>query len=195
LPYSKAFRSTSDFTAQNFINIGTTFVKSTTKTTQEMIDALKNDPNVESVTPNYTVQISDSYSSKLYAIENTGQKVRNKSGTVDADMDVKEAWDKTKGNSDVVVAVIDTGVDYLHEDLISQMQDDGSHYGYDFAGDDNGNNDDDPMPDTPYREKGHYHGTHVAGTIAASSGNGKGIEGIAPNVKILALKVFRPKAK
>ena len=191
--FNNVFGSDSNFTNQNFVNLGICFVKSTTKTTQEMIEALKNNPKVKFVAPNYTVTISDEYSDKLWAIKNVGQVVNDKSGIADADMDVKEAWNITKGSSDVVVAVLDTGVDYLHEDIKDNMVSDGAHHGYDFAGDDDGNNDDDPMPDTPYREKGHYHGTHVAGTIAATSGNGRGIEGIAPNVKILALKVFRPK--
>jgi len=66
-------------------------------------------------------------------------------------------------------------------------------HGYDFAGDDDGNNDDDPMPDQPYDKKGHYHGTHVAGTIGAVGDNGIGVSGVAQEVSIMAVKVFRPK--
>ncbi|MCB0391062.1 MAG: S8 family serine peptidase [Bdellovibrionales bacterium] len=85
------------------------------------------------------------------------------------------------GNTeDVVVAVVDTGVDYNHEDLKNVMWSnaDGKH-GFDFV-----NNDDEPMDDND-------HGSHVAGLIAADTNNGIGIAGTAgKNVKIMAVKVL-----
>ncbi|ADC64416.1 peptidase S8 and S53 subtilisin kexin sedolisin [Ferroglobus placidus DSM 10642] len=84
-----------------------------------------------------------------------------------------EAWDYQKGSTDVVVAVLDTGIDYNHEDLAGRVI-----KGYDFV-----NNDNDPMDDNPYS-----HGTHVAGIIGAIMDNSKGIAGVA-QVKILAVKV------
>ena len=83
------------------------------------------------------------------------------------------AWDITKGSADMVAAVVDTGVDYNHPELQGRVI-----KGRDFA-----NNDNDPMDDQA-------HGTHVAGTIAAAAGNGVGVAGVAPNVKILAVKVL-----
>ncbi|MBI4136718.1 S8 family serine peptidase [Candidatus Roizmanbacteria bacterium] len=75
------------------------------------------------------------------------------------------------------VAVIDTGVDYNHEDLRDVMwTDENGKHGYDFV-----NNDDDPMDD-------HYHGTHVAGTIGASVHNAHGIAGVSDRVRIMAIK-------
>lgn len=74
---------------------------------------------------------------------------------------------------DTIVAVVDTGVDYTHEDLSGKVL-----LGYDFM-----NNDADPRDDNG-------HGTHVAGTIAATINNNKGVVGIAPNVRILAVKVL-----
>ncbi len=83
------------------------------------------------------------------------------------------AWDIEKGDKNVTIAVIDTGIDYEHEDL-------GDNYvagGYDWV-----NNDSDPTDD-------HHHGTHCAGIVAATLDNGKGIAGIA-QVNLLAEKVL-----
>lgn len=75
--------------------------------------------------------------------------------------------------TDPAVAVIDTGVDYTHEDLSGRVI-----LGYDYV-----NNDPDPMDDNG-------HGTHVAGIIAAKRDNGKGVAGVAPNWRIYAVKVL-----
>ena len=80
----------------------------------------------------------------------------------------------------VIVAVLDTGVDYNHIDIAGSMWDGGSaypHHGFDFI-----NNDDDPMDD-------YCHGTHCAG-IVAGQGNAGTQTGIAPGAKIMALKVM-----
>lgn len=84
-----------------------------------------------------------------------------------------KAWDILKGDPRIIVAVIDTGVDYTHEDLAAVNK----SLGYDFT-----NNDNDPMDDMG-------HGTHVAGIIAATMNNGKGVVGVAPNVTIMPVKV------
>ncbi len=90
-----------------------------------------------------------------------------------------EAWDITKGSSSIIVAVVDTGIDYNHPDLNDNMwKDANGFYGYDFVNDDN-----DPMDDNG-------HGTHVAGTIAAEMDNNLGGTGVAPNVKLMAVKVL-----
>ncbi len=145
--------------------------------------------------PDYEVEAdltfpSDPRFDELWGMHNTGQS----GGAVDADIDAPEAWDIGTGGDDVVVAVIDTGVDYLHPDLALNMweneaekngtpgvDDDGNGYiddiyGYDFC-----NNDGDPMDD-------HYHGTHCAGTIGAVGDNGEGVAGVCWTVKIMAVK-------
>ncbi|MBI2808098.1 MAG: tandem-95 repeat protein [Planctomycetes bacterium] len=143
--------------------------------------------------PNYRVHAlvtpNDPLFSQQYDLDNTGQT----GGLNDADIDAPEAWDQFTGSSSVIVAVIDTGVDYNHPDLAANMwtnpgeiagngvDDDGNGFvddvhGYDFA-----NNDGNPMDDFG-------HGTHVAGTIGAVTDNGVGIAGIAWNVKIMAVK-------
>ncbi len=105
------------------------------------------------------------------------------------------AWNITTGSSSMVVAVIDTGIDYTHPDLAANMfhntadcngngiDDDGNGYIDDCFGIDVANGDSDPMDD-------HYHGTHVAGTIGAVGNNGIGVVGVNWNVKLLACKFF-----
>ena len=104
------------------------------------------------------------------------------------------AWDITRGNHSVVVAVLDTGIDWNHPDLAANMWDDGSGYhGYNIIDgnrlpmDDNINSYDDNgiwMPDT-YT----YHGTHVAGVVGAVSDNNEGIAGMA-QIQLMAVKVM-----
>ncbi len=175
--------STKDYTLLN-----TTLVTSKTKSTQELVDELKQNTQVKMVAPNYIRTLSatnDPHYNLLWGIENTGQTINSVAGTPDADMDANEAWTLEKGSSSVIVAVLDTGVDYTHPDLAGNMWNGLPNHGYDFASDANGSNDDDPMPS-------HWHGTHVAGTIGAVGDNSEGISGVAQHVSIMALKVFRP---
>ena len=173
-------------------------VKSKTLSTKELIKLFsdKKFKNfILNVKPNYIYGLQDTndkYFNKLWAIKNVAQEVNGKKGTKDADMDVDEAWNLEKGDPNVIVAILDTGVDYTHNDLADNMYRGLSKHGYDFAGDDDGNNDDDPMPDKPYDERGHYHGTHVAGTVGAVGDNSIGVTGVAQNIQIMAVKVFRP---
>ena len=145
------------------------------------------------VEPDYVVTgaavPNDPSFSQLWGLSNTGQS----GGLRDADIDAPEAWDVTTGSRNVVVAVIDTGVDYGHSDLAAnawrnpgevagdRLDNDGNGfvddvYGWDFA-----NNDADPMDDQG-------HGTHVAGTIGAVGNNGTGVAGVSWQVSIMGLK-------
>ncbi|PIE32758.1 alkaline serine protease [candidate division KSB3 bacterium] len=82
-------------------------------------------------------------------------------------------WDIERGDRSTIIAVIDTGVDYRHEDLSGKVI-----KGYDFV-----NEDFDPMDDNG-------HGTHVAGIMGAIADNGRGIAGVCPECSVLAVKVI-----
>jgi len=154
-------------------------------------------PQVKYGTPNFIViggyldmYPDDTYFQQQWGMHNTGQT----GGTKDADIDAPEAWDIATGNNEIIVAVIDTGVDYNHIDLAGNMwvnpgeipgndiDDDNSYvddvYGWDFADDDNN-----PLD---YR----YHGTHCAGTVGAIGNNNEGVAGVCWKLKVMNLKVF-----
>ena len=103
------------------------------------------------------------------------------------------AWDFTLGSHNITVAVLDTGIDYTHDDLTANMWKDGSgHYGYDFWNDDS-----DPMDDNINGYEGGvwmsnvniFHGTHVAGVVGAVTNNVIGIAGVA-QCKMMTVKVM-----
>jgi thermitase len=171
---------------------------------EQALETYRADPVVQAVSPNYlrypSLTPNDMGFGQQWGMHNTGQTITgapyttNNPGTTDADIDAPEAWDimVTNGASPlavgaptVVVAVIDTGVDYTHPDLAGAMWDASSatipsaNHGYDFA-----DGDTDPYP------LNSEHGTHVAGIIAASGNNTIGVAGVAYGVKVMALKVF-----
>ena len=133
------------------------------------------------VQPNYTYETRDTPNDSLFAQQFSVDLLR-----------LEDAWDLTlgpeDGSSGHIIAVIDNGVDYTHEDLSANMWDgsfcssatgdilDNCVHGYDFAGDDL-----DPAPSEG-------HGTHVAGVIAAVSNNSQGISGVSRSARIMALK-------
>ncbi len=105
-----------------------------------------------------------------------------------------QAWLSTPGDPSVVIAVVDTGVDYRHSELAPNMwtnddppnglDDDGNGYADDLHGWDYVNNDGDPLDD-------HFHGTHVAGIAAAApTDNPAGLVGICPRCRLMAVKVL-----
>ena len=88
------------------------------KSVEDAIDSYQKEPEVEYAEPNYKVTLqttpSDPWFYELWGLNNTGQT----GGTPGADISATEAWDITTGDNNVVVAVIDTGIDYTHEDLL-----------------------------------------------------------------------------
>lgn len=125
----------------------------------------------------------------LWGLRNTGQS----GGQAGIDINVVPAWGSTTGSSSVVVGVVDTGVRYTHQDLASNMwtnpneipgnglDDDNNGYVDDVYGINAINGSGDPNDD-------HDHGTHVAGTIAASGNDAGELVGVAFTSKIMALK-------
>src|SRR5208337_3683756 len=152
----------------------------------------KHDPSVLYAEPNYILHAlsapNDPSFPQQWSLQNTGQD----GGTVGADIHATQAWNLTTGSSRVVVAVLDTGIDYTHQDLavnawsssaaFSQTVDGvsiscaaGSH-GYNAI-----TNTCDPMDDNG-------HGSHVSGTIGAVGNNGVGVTGVNWAVQLMACK-------
>lgn len=171
-------------------------------------EGLVQDPAVEYVEKNWVINLNDFQApqteveelnrdaqfSQQWGLMNDGRNSGGwfSKGKAGEDINATQAWNVETGDRDLVVAVIDTGVDYTHSDLAANawknegeipgngIDDDGNGfvddvYGYDFS-----NKDADPMD-------GHSHGTHCAGVIGARH-NGTGVMGVMANVKIMAIK-------
>jgi hypothetical protein len=146
------------------------------------------DPNVKYAEPNYILSLLDTPNDPLFD-QQWGLNQYN-----DCDIDAPEAWEIETGDPDVVIAVLDSGVDYNHIDLADNIwinedeipnnwrDDDNNGYiddvrGWDFAGHDK----------SPMDEVGH--GTHCAGIISAVTNNGIGVASIARGCKIMSVRV------
>ena len=149
------------------------------------VEAFQADPNVEYAEPNYIAHLTDTPNDPGYSQQWGLLAVH-----------AEEAWTITKGSPAVTIAILDTGVDMNHPDLVGKfwmnpgeipgngIDDDGNGYiddvnGYDFVNLDNNPQDD------------NGHGTHVAGIAAASTNNGVGVAGVCWNCKIMPLKVMQ----
>jgi subtilisin family serine protease len=120
-------------------------------------------PWIQAAEPNYIAYAADTYPNDPY---------------IDRQWNMRRiyapaAWDLTMGDDTIVVAVVDTGIDYSHPEFAGRRRP-----GWDYVNDDN-----DPSDDNG-------HGTHVSGILAAAAGNGIGVAGLASKVKILPLKVL-----
>ncbi|MBR30871.1 MAG: peptidase S8 [Spirochaetaceae bacterium] len=175
----------------------------TGETVEEAVARLNKDPMVEYAEPNYLYQKfapapNDTQWGNQWGLENTGQTLSspsyttNNPGTSGKDIDILNAWDVTSDCSATTVAVIDTGVNYSHEDLAANMWDGTGcvdengvtvsggcpNHGWDYADDDN----------DPADEEGH--GSHVAATIGAVGNNNKGVSGVCQTAEIMAVRVI-----
>jgi len=134
--------------------------------------------------PNYnftpTVTTDDPRFNRQWNLYNEGTP-QQYNGTPGADMKVTEAWLITKGSPDIKVGILDSGVDTLHEDLMDNLLP-----GYDACQDSAQNTKGYPTPN--FDNDGH--GTCCAGIACAVAGNGLGIAGVAPDCKIVPVRVF-----
>jgi thermitase len=182
---------------------------------REEAERLNTTAGVEFAEPNFVVTLAQTTPAtvpqdpmwlSLWGLKNYGQDAPNGvEGVENADIGAQDAWATSKGSKDIVVAIVDTGIDYNHPDLqenvwvnqkekdgIPGVDDDGNGYVDDVHGWDSVSDarkapyfgqigDPDPMDDNS-------HGTHVAGTIGARGGNGIGVVGINWEVSLMAVK-------
>jgi len=121
--------------------------------------------------------------------------------------DATKAWEVTQGSKDIVVAVIDTGIDVNHKDLAGNLWVNPGETGADANGHDKATNgiDDDGdgfiddvhgwnfVSNNNSLTDNHGHGTHIAGIIGANGEKGSGLKGVAPKVSLMVLKYYDPK--
>lgn len=197
----KSFAHTLDMKIQRFIP-DTDLVVLKVKDNGDLkgtLSTLHENDNVALAEPNYIYRINrvpnDPDLEKLWGLINSGQLDSKKSvGIAGVDIGAAKAWDIQTGNQNLVVAVIDTGVDYSHKDLKGNIwtneverngkpgvDDDGNGYVDDIHGYDFVNKDGDPMDD-------HGHGSHCSGTIGAKGDDRSGIVGVTWNVSIMGVK-------
>lgn len=163
---------------------------------QSVAEALKAygaDPAVAYVQPNYIYHAqaipNDTDFGELWGLQNSNQTIsdpgypnHNPPGITGSDLSAVAAWDLITDCSDVTVAVLDTGINYTHQDLVANMWTDGEgHHGHDFV-----DGDSDPMP-TGGAEQ---HGTHVAGIIGAVGNNARGTTGVCWRASIMSVRVL-----
>jgi subtilisin family serine protease len=148
---------------------------------QVMIERYQNSGLVEFAEPDYFVYASGKIPNdpfftdgKLWGLHNTGQT----GGSPGADIHAIEGWNLQASASNVVVAILDTGIRFTHEDLVSNLwvnTNDNTHGFNGFTGTNN-----------PADDQGH--GTAIAGIIGATGNNGIGITGVAWEVRMMACK-------
>lgn len=162
------------------------------KSTATLLTELRAEPGVAYAEPDYRRYVTDlrtpndTYFNQLWNLQNTGQSILGGSGTSNDDIGFLKAWGLARpSTNEVVVAVIDTGLDITHPDIVSNLWTNpglndgysGDVHGYDFA-----------LNTGALTDSG-FHGTHVCGTIAATGNNGIGIIGVDFSAHIMMLKV------
>ena len=159
---------------------------------QDAVSRYSSSPDIEVAQPNYIYRAStipnDTYYPFLWGLKNTGQIIPmslegtlsvNNPGTSAADINMEPVWSKITDCHSVVVAIVDTGVNYKHRDLSANMWDGGvtyPHHGYNFVDSDN-----DPIDDNG-------HGSHLAGVIGAVGNNNQDGTGVCWTASIMAVK-------
>jgi subtilisin family serine protease len=162
-----------------------------------LLKELNDDPDVIYAEPNYALQANaipnDPRFSDLWAFQNDGQFT----GLPGVDIGMASVWDEVTGREPIVVAVLDSGIDYTHEDLAENMWVNPGEIPNNHVDDDHNGYVDDVHGYNFFANTGNpaddfFHGTHVAGIIGAVGNNGIGITGVDWNVKLMALKFMGP---
>lgn len=178
----------------------------TNRSTQSLMRSLRENSEIIHVEPNYEVKAAavpdDASFSKLWGLQNTGQTDSEDLGRSGLDIGAIAVWNQGfTGSKDVIVAVIDSGIDLTHPDLKDNLyanpgesgelatngvDDDGNGFiddymGWNFFGKNNNAHDD------------NNHGTHCAGTIGAVGNNGVGVVGVNWNVSLMPIKFLGAK--
>jgi len=183
--------------AQPVGNSGLIRLRSRSLNVSTLVNGATRNPLVTWAEPNYVVRISDTLPNDpnfgaLWGLRNTAQAINGQIGLPFADINAVKAWDLTTGSSQILVGIVDTGVDYTHPDLVANIWTASTPYQITLGGTtiicpagSHGFNaiamSCDPRDD-------HYHGTHVAGTIGASGNNLSGVTGVNWTTSIVAFK-------
>lgn len=186
---------------------------------EDAVEKLSRDPNVAYAGPNHILRLAllpgdpllrDGYdllgigylTEPQWGLYNDGVN-NGYGGTLRADIHADEAWDITTGSADVIIAIVDTGIDYTHPDIQDKVwtnpgeipnngvDDDNNGYvddirGWNFIGSGSNN----VMDDNTEQGMAIHHGTFTAGVAAASTDNGEGIAGVSWASPVMALKVI-----
>jgi subtilisin family serine protease len=163
------------------------------ETVESELTAASMSPDVEFAQPNYIYHALEKPDDPLFKFQwgllDTGQKVVSTHGKRGADIKMPFAWNRATGSRDIVVAVIDSGVDYTHPDLADNLWTNPSPGSQGYPDDIHGINaitgTGDPLDDVG-------HGSHVSGIIGAAGDNAAGICGVNWHVSIMALKFLSP---
>ena len=186
---------------KSFTVLGQEYLK--IQMSQKDLKSLKMGPEVSHIEPNVIFQaFEDRYLPIQWALSNMGHnepisvdRLSPMSGKEGCDISALDAWNISKGSKEIKIAILDTGIDYNHPDLKSQLytnldelngetgvDDDGNGYIDDIHGYDVINGDGDPLDDSG-------HGTHCAG-IVGSAHNSVGMMGVLGNVSIISVKML-----
>lgn len=167
-----------------------------------VVKSLSDHPDVDIIEPNFIYRINkapnDPMLGQLWGMKNVGQPdSQKKDGIAGMDINAEKAWDIQTGSRDIIVAVIDTGVDFNHPDLKDNMWTNDAELNGKAGVDDDGNGIVDDIYGASFVNANaptgsplddHGHGTHCSGTIGAKGDDGKGIVGVAWNVRIMGVK-------
>jgi len=166
-----AVRDQANVTLEDVLGLPRTQLVSFHGPVSSAVTRLEGSPAVLDAQPNYRYHATASAPSDSFFVQQWGLGAAQ-------GVDVLPAWDRTRGAGQVI-AVVDTGVDLTHPDLVPNLwTGPGGVHGHDFV-------DDDSDPDDY-----HFHGTHVAGIAAAVAGNSEGVAGVAPDAQLMAVRVL-----